>query len=79
MAGRPARSTTKIVSLTTSAHVAPPAASAWPTFWKVRRACASQSPAGAEGSVGGDRDLTGGPHEPAGRGQAHDVAVAGGR
>jgi hypothetical protein len=40
-------STTKIVSLTASAQVAPPAASAWPTFSKVRRVCASQSPAGA--------------------------------
>ena len=44
-----------------------------------RRACASQSPAGRHRAVGGDGDLTGGPHEPAGRREAHDVAVAVGR
>src|SRR5215210_9084367 len=35
-------STTKIESLTTSLHDAPPASSARPRFWKTSRVCASQ-------------------------------------
>jgi pyruvate,orthophosphate dikinase len=75
--GRPAMSTTKIVSLTTSAHVASPAASACRRSGS-QAACASQSPAGATVPSAATGTWPAGPHEPAGRGEAHDVAVAAG-